>query len=881
MKKRDLPVIVSNHQDLTWRRCFERDIEYRGEKYASYSHLQALYILDNLEKCEKHPEWRFTLECVATLQKFLESHPDKKEIIEKYLKEGRMHIPFTGHNIVDSNLILGESIIRNYLYGYEYLKNNFSYFAEGFDRNDSFGNSAQLPQIARGFGMSWVYNVVYTNIDEDYWMGLDGSVLCQVKPKLSAISGGYAKFRPCPACRGEGGDCPVCHGDKIDREFAEWRRSQISVDRDDPKNEELQGYLYVSAEELLPSDGVFDWIENNRDKYNIFFSNYKDIAHRYYEDKIALAGTGKETSFHPSREVNFNNTGVYATRINTKKNLRALEMRTYALEGMLTMKRLMGEEYPKKEMDAVWNKLLFSMFHDAVTGTMVDRAYDELMDVHSKIASALSCFEASLFESKKDGENYTVINANPSPVSNTVQLLLPEGHAPVTADGERLPIMDWKKEGEHNLITVLTDEIAPHSKKVYKSIPAPEAFEKESFSFSGYDAKAISAVLRNDVDTGENENTYSDSFTFENEYLRVVADSRGICSIYDKKSKKTVACESDYKIGEWILEHDEGSPWATLSDDMRRMPMARATGLIAYEKTADYHRLTYKVNRRFWAYAVDAGHDITYTVTLMRGERKLRFNADVFWDCQNHRLRIAFPTPFKGGHIYEIPYGHIAREPYKSNCVWPHGPSNWASANGDCPAINWAGVEGEDASVAVLNRGIPCYRIENDSKGQKSILLTPLRSPSIGTYLHEPDSYSMTEYYEMRDAGRHSFEYAIEAFDGTFSENDAVISAHAYNSRLYCIKGDTELPEMPVLAGEGVRVSSVKLSEDGKGIIYRLCEYRGKGAMATLKLPAWVDSVFETDLKEDTVRDLPKESAVTISFEPFKIKTLKFTFKGN
>ncbi|MBP3391490.1 MAG: hypothetical protein J6L76_01720 [Clostridia bacterium] len=61
MSKRDLPVFVTNHHDLTWRRCFKRSFEYKGEQFVSYAHLQALYILENLKLCKAHADYRFTI----------------------------------------------------------------------------------------------------------------------------------------------------------------------------------------------------------------------------------------------------------------------------------------------------------------------------------------------------------------------------------------------------------------------------------------------------------------------------------------------------------------------------------------------------------------------------------------------------------------------------------------------------------------------------------------------------------------------------------------------------------------------------------------------------------------------------------------------------
>jgi hypothetical protein len=98
----------------------------------------------------------------------------------------------------------------------------------------------------------------------------------------------------------------------------------------------------------------------------------------------------------------------------------------------------------------------------------------------------------------------------------------------------------------------------------------------------------------------------------------------------------------------------------------------------------------------------------------------------------------------------------IEREPYQP-------AFDWAAANGDWPAIHWAGVEQPGLSVALLNQGTPSYRIETSQDGDTEIiLLSLLRSPAIPTYLHEPYFYSMLDYDGMRDAGDHCFTYALE-----------------------------------------------------------------------------------------------------------------------
>ncbi len=869
MKKRDLPVFVLNHQDLTWRRCFDRPLEHKGESYVSYAHLQALYIKENLRLLEKYPEYRFSIECVATLEHFLDSNPEYEEKIREYLQSGRIHIPFTGHNIVDSNLISGESIVRSYLYGYNYLKNKFGYTSEGFDRNDSFGNSAQLPQIARGFGQKFCNNVVYTNLEGNYWRGLDGSTLANIDPTQSGICGGYAKYRPCPVCHGKGDEsCPECGGKLIDVPYAERRRFRIGVDENSPQREDLQGYLYISGEELLPTEEMFDWMENNKDKFNIYFTNCKELAYRYYKDRLDKVDCPPEDELHPSCEVNFNNTGTYVSRIRAKQNVRKIEGRVYGLEALSVMNALTGQNATDCDMEALWSKILFTMFHDAVTGTMVDAAYDELCDIHEDIAKTLDTIESQLLSAKKDDGIVSLINPYGQKYSGIVEIECPEGRTPVTKDGKRLTVIERK-----NGIVKAFAEIEPFS--TLECTLEEHKEEKFFHKFRYAQRRGISAVLRNEV-SGEATEDSGETFVIENEFYRITAESHGILEIFDKEAGTAVSKAGKYKVGEWMLEHDEGSPWATISTDMRRMPMSDVTFLVSYEKTEDYERLMYSHTKKYWGYAVDAGYEIFYTVTLPRGEKKVLFEAEVDWDTQNHRLRIAFPTPFKGRSIYEIPYGILERKPYEPNIVWPHGPSNWAGAAGDCPAIGFAGVEGEGASVALFNKGTPCYKIEEE-EDSKVILLSVVRSPSVGTYLHEPESYSMTAYDEMRDPGHHHFEFALTSYTTPFSENSAVLDARSYINRVFCTNGSFTLPEMPTIESDSVRISAVKPASDNNGFIMRLCEYHGVSANAAINVPSYVKAVYETDLKEETVNTLPVvDGKVSLEFAPFKIKTLRF-----
>ena len=147
MKK--IRAIVCNHMDLTWRRPFDRDMEFHGQNFVSYAKLEEYYILDNLELAREYPDYKFTIESVEVVRKFLERNPMYEAELKQLYAEGRIHTLFTGNNIVDSNLSSGESIIRNFLYGKRWMKQHMNQESGICMRTDAFGNLSTAMKAIR------------------------------------------------------------------------------------------------------------------------------------------------------------------------------------------------------------------------------------------------------------------------------------------------------------------------------------------------------------------------------------------------------------------------------------------------------------------------------------------------------------------------------------------------------------------------------------------------------------------------------------------------------------------------------------------------------------------------------------------------------------
>ena len=116
-RKPILFVLTNNHFDPTWRRCWDRRFTFNGGTFASYADIEEWYLLDNLEFARKHREYKFEAESTVVVRKFLERHPARLAELQRLAAEGRFAVSGAGDNIIDVNMVLGESIVRNFLLG--------------------------------------------------------------------------------------------------------------------------------------------------------------------------------------------------------------------------------------------------------------------------------------------------------------------------------------------------------------------------------------------------------------------------------------------------------------------------------------------------------------------------------------------------------------------------------------------------------------------------------------------------------------------------------------------------------------------------------------------------------------------------------------------
>lgn len=857
-KKKHITVTVDNHFDLGWRRSQDKPLVFQGKNYIPYADIQRYNIEDNMALCDRHPGYRFNIESVYVVRNYLEKHPDQAERLRRLYREGRCYTPLSGENIMDINMPGGESVVMNFVRGKHWIEKELGYTPRLAVRNDAFGNSAQLPQILNKCGIRWLNGIHYSRIEKEYWKGLDGSVLYCGNIPVVGNGGGWRKYAPCPVCRGFGRvgeeECTACGGRGIDRSVEKKIGIGFSADRFGTSD---NGCLVINSEELIPGENIFSFIKEHEETYDFRFGKLED-AYAFLSDRInALPEDPGE--YHESAELNPNNTGCYVSRIRTKQWVRDMENRLGALETLSVMTE--NGKADADIMEALWRSALYCMGHDQVTAEHVDIVY---RDIEEKVSDFRAGEKKLLDFFSGKGDGITVCNTLSERYHGLVALPRREGAEQrlVAEDGTVHYPAEAAGDNEYFLLT-----LPPFSANRFAVIAGErETPDRETDAPEDSGSRYAGILQGNGNSARPAENSHRE--ILENEYYRLTCDGIGILSVWDKEENREICRMQKHRVGQLVYEHDEGSPWATLSPERSENPLC--CEVAGVDKNDSFERIVYRCRSGISDTGAIEGLEACQSITLYRGIKRIDFAVDVRWDDYNQRLKAVFPVVGNAGkqYFYEIPYGFIRRDSYAP--VY-----SWAGSNGDWPAVHWAGMNVGKGSVALLNRGLPCNRMENGEDGE-AITLSLLRCPSIPTYLHEPQSYSMTDWDGMRDAGEHRLEFALTSY-GTALENSSVVAdGAAYNRMPAVLKGNAAASDLPGIDSENVRISAVKAPMEGDGVILRLAEYRGRNGNAALLLPPRFREAYLCTLDEKALSPLPvNDGRLTLDVGKFEIVTVK------
>jgi alpha-mannosidase len=164
-------IISSSHQDIAWMNSPEACMEYRDVQC----------ITPALEMMRKNAAYCFTMENMLNLMEYLERHPDRRDEILRFTKEGRLEWGATFNQPYES-LLSGEQLVRETYFGRKWLKKIFpGCDAKVYFNPDVPGRALQMQQILSKAGIPYM---VISRYHEGYyrWVSPDGSSVVAYSP---------------------------------------------------------------------------------------------------------------------------------------------------------------------------------------------------------------------------------------------------------------------------------------------------------------------------------------------------------------------------------------------------------------------------------------------------------------------------------------------------------------------------------------------------------------------------------------------------------------------------------------------------------------------------------------------------------------------------
>ncbi|MBO5762256.1 MAG: alpha-mannosidase [Lentisphaeria bacterium] len=292
------------------------------------------------------------------LYQFVKDHyPALYAKIKEAVAEGRWELQGGMWVEADCNIISGESMVRQFLHGKNFYRDEFGADVRGLWIPDVFGYSAALPQIIRKSGcdwfltqkISWNQNNLFPH-HTFRWRGIDGTeVLTHFPPENNYNSFVTPEILISAQNRfSESGTLP---------EFVSL--FGIGNGGGGPAEQHLERAMRLQDLEGCP-------------KYR--FSKTEDFFRRLQSLAPELAEWEGELYLEMHR-------GTLTTQARTKKNNRMLEQHLTELEFIASM--LPPEQYPREALDKMWKTLLINQFHDIIPGSSIREVYKVTEQEHA------------------------------------------------------------------------------------------------------------------------------------------------------------------------------------------------------------------------------------------------------------------------------------------------------------------------------------------------------------------------------------------------------------------------------------------------------------------------------------------------------------------
>lgn len=359
-----------------------------------------------LRLMETYPDYKFVCSQAQQLQWVRDGQPGLWKKIKAMAKRGRF-VPVGGTWIEpDCNIPGGESLVRQFLIGQRFFKEEFGEYCRVFWNPDVFGYSGALPQIINGAGIRYFltqklsWNQFNRPASSTFvWEGIDGSrVLTHFPP--SDTYNGFVSV------------------DELQRHYTHFKDKERA-------NESYLLFGYGDGGGG-PTEEMLERVHRLRD-----VAGLPDLQVRTPTEFFARCEADLKDPTVWSGELYFElHRGTYTTQAANKRDNRRCEEALHDLEFLATLAWMRGGAYPHDEINALWRTVLLNQFHDIIPGSSIKEVYADSAEDYAQVLAeaerlreaALKCLSGDTRAAKK---HRAVLNTLGWPRSEVVAL--PEG----------------------------------------------------------------------------------------------------------------------------------------------------------------------------------------------------------------------------------------------------------------------------------------------------------------------------------------------------------------------------------------------------------------------------------------------------------------------
>lgn len=386
-----------------------------------------------LKLMDEYPSYRFMSSQPQLYQFLKERYPELYARVKARVLEGRWETEGGMWVEADCNLTSGESLVRQFLHGKRFFKEEFNIDNRVLWLPDVFGYSGALPQIMHKSGIDYFMTTKlawnqFNKIPYDTfkWRGIDGTEI--LTHLITTLDVGQSEANFFTTYNGK------LHPDAI---MGGWKRYQ---------NKEINNDILISYGYGDGGGGpTREMLENSvrMEKGIIGIPKVRQITSRQYFDELKERVTDHKRLPKWEGELYFEyHRGTYTSMARNKRSNRKAELHLMDLE-LLSVLAHPALAYPVAELDAMWKTVLLNQFHDTLPGTGIKEVYEVTKKEYAQIEMQIASLEAERMHyiaGDSASENITIFNTKGFESDEVLVLDIRDYNALKDSNGNLFPL---------------------------------------------------------------------------------------------------------------------------------------------------------------------------------------------------------------------------------------------------------------------------------------------------------------------------------------------------------------------------------------------------------------------------------------------------------